>query len=144
MPVGHGVDGKAGSRQIAVGLATKGFIALAYDPLGQGERVQYYDPDLRDSKVGGPTTEHSHSNGHTLLIGDNVARYRIWDGIRGIDYLLTRPDVDGARIGCTGCSGGGTLTTYISALDDRVKAAAPSCYINSWEELLKGPGPQDA
>lgn len=144
MPVGHGVDGKAGSRQIAVGLATKGFIALAYDPLGQGERVQYYDPDLRESKVGGPTAEHSHANGHALLIGDNVARYRIWDGMRGIDYLLTRPDVDGGRIGCTGCSGGGTLTTYISALDDRVKAAAPSCYINSWEELLKGPGPQDA
>lgn len=144
MPVGHGEDGKAGQRQIAVGLALKGFIVLAYDPLGQGERVQYYDPDLRASKVGGPTAEHSHANGHTLLIGDNVARYRIWDGMRGIDYLLTRKDVDPNRIGCTGCSGGGTLTTYISALDDRVKVAAPSCYINSWQALLAGPGPQDA
>jgi len=144
MPVGHSVDGKAGSRQMAVGLALKGFIALAHDPIGQGERLQYYDPDLRGSKVGGPTDEHTHSNGHTLLIGDNVARYRIWDGIRGIDYLLTRKDVDANRIGCTGCSGGGTLATYISALDDRVKAAAPSCYITSWEALMEGPGPQDA
>ena len=144
MPVGHSLDGKGGSRQMAVGMALKGFISLAHDPIGQGERLQYYDPDLRGSKVGGPTDEHTHSNGHTLLIGDNVARYRIWDGIRGIDYLLTRKDVDANRIGCTGCSGGGTLATYISALDDRVKAAAPSCYITSWEALMEGPGPQDA
>jgi len=144
MPVGHGRDGKAGSRQIATGLVLKGFIALAYDPIGQGERSQYYDPVMGASRVGGPTDEHSHANGHLLLIGDNVARYRIWDGMRGIDYLLTRKDVDPARIGCTGCSGGGTLTTYIAALDERVKVAAPACYINSWQELLAGPGPQDA
>jgi cephalosporin-C deacetylase-like acetyl esterase len=144
MPVGHSAEGKEGERQTAIGLARKGFIALKYDPIGQGERLQYYDPDLRASKVGGPTTEHTHANGHTHLIGENVARYRIWDGMRGIDYLLTRKDVDANRIGCTGCSGGGTLTTYISALDDRVKVAAPACYITSWRELLPGPGPQDA
>jgi cephalosporin-C deacetylase-like acetyl esterase len=144
MPVGHSVDGKGGSRTTAVGLVLKGFIALAYDPLGQGERLQYLDPATGKSRVGGPTAEHSHANGHNVLIGDNVARYRIWDGMRGIDYLVSRKDVDPKRIGCTGCSGGGTLTTYISALDDRVAAAAPACYTNSWEELLTGPGPQDA
>jgi dienelactone hydrolase len=143
MPVGHGRDGKGGSQQVAVGLALKGFIALAFDPIGQGERLQYYDPEMGNSKVGGPTDEHSHANGHTMLIGDSVARYRIWDGMRGIDYLLSRGDVDGSRIGCTGCSGGGTLTTYIAALDDRVKAAAPACYITSWRELLTALGPQD-
>jgi hypothetical protein len=83
MPVGHGRDGKGGSQQVAIGLALKGFIALAYDPIGQGERLQYYDPDLGGSKVGGPTDEHSHANGQTMLIGDSVARYRIWDGMRG-------------------------------------------------------------
>jgi cephalosporin-C deacetylase-like acetyl esterase len=143
MPVGHGRDGKGGSQQVAIGLALKGFIALAYDPIGQGERLQYYDPESGNSKVGGATDEHSHANGHTMLIGDSVARYRIWDGIRGIDYLVSRGDVDASRIGCTGCSGGGTLTTYISALDDRVKAAAPACYITSWRELLTALGPQD-
>ncbi|MDP2999783.1 MAG: acetylxylan esterase [Bryobacterales bacterium] len=142
-PVGHGAAGKASEREIAVGLVKKGFIVLKYDPIGQGERLQYYDPDLKASKVGGPTDEHTHAGGHTMLIGDNVARYRIWDGMRGIDYLLTRKDVDANRIGCTGCSGGGTLTTYISALDERVKVAAPSCYMNSWQEMLEGPGPQD-
>lgn len=144
MPVGHSPGGKDSERETAIGLARKGFVVLKYDPIGQGERLQYYDPDLRASKVGGPTQEHSHANGHAFLIGDNVARYRIWDGMRGIDYLLTRKDVDPQRIGCTGCSGGGTLTTYIAALDERVQAAAPACYITSWEELLTKLGPQDA
>lgn len=144
MPVGHSAGGKDSERETAIGLARKGFVVLKYDPIGQGERLQYYDPDLRGSKVGGPTQEHSHANGHAYLIGDNVARYRIWDGMRGIDYLLTRRDVDPNRIGCTGCSGGGTLTTYIAALDERVRAAAPACYITSWEELLARLGPQDA
>ncbi len=107
MPVGHGRDGKGGSQQVAIGLALKGFIALAYDPIGQGERLQYYDPESGNSKVGGATDEHSHANGHTMLIGDSVARYRIWDGMRGIDYLVSRDDVDAARIGCTGCSAAG-------------------------------------
>jgi dienelactone hydrolase len=143
MPVGHSPEGKEGERTTAIGLARKGFVVLKYDPIGQGERLQYYDPDLRISKVGSTTDEHSHANGHTVLIGDSVARYRTWDGIRGIDYLLTRPDVDPKRIGVTGCSGGGTLTTYIAALDDRVAAAAPSCYITNWRALLEKLGPQD-
>jgi hypothetical protein len=95
------------------------------------------------SKVGATTEEHSHANGHAVLIGDNVARYRVWDGIRGIDYLVTRPDVDPKRIGITGCSGGGTLSAYIAALDSRVQAAAPSCYITNWDHLLDTVGPQD-
>jgi hypothetical protein len=143
MPVGHYETGKDGERLVAVGLARKGFIALEYDPVGQGERIQYYDTDTGASKVGGSTTEHSHANGQTLLIGETVARYRIWDGIRGIDYLVSRKDVDAQRIGCMGCSGGGTLTTYISVLDSRVKVAVPACYITSWLALLDGPGPQD-
>lgn len=141
MPVGHWAEGKGAQRETAVGLVRKGFIALKYDPLGQGERLQYYDPDLRRSKV---VVEHDIAGAHTLLIGENLARYRIWDGMRGIDYLLTRTDVDPNRIGCTGCSGGGTLTTYISALDDRVKAAAPACYITSWQELMEKQSPMDS
>ena len=111
MPVGHSPEGKEGERTTAISLARKGFVVLKYDPIGQGERLQYFDADLRTSKVGSTTEEHSHANGHTVLIGDSVARYRVWDGIRGIDYLVTRPDVDPTRIGITGCSGGGTLST---------------------------------
>jgi hypothetical protein len=80
----------------------------------------------------------------SLAGGESVARYRIWDGLRSLDYLISRPEVDKDKIGVTGCSGGGTLTTYLAALDDRVKVAAPACYISSWEDQLKGTGPQDA
>src|SRR5207249_10395498 len=66
------------------------------------------------------------------------------DGIRSLDYLASRPDVDAKRLGCTGCSGGGTLTSYLMALDDRIVAAAPSCYITSLERLFATIGPQDA
>ena len=71
-------------------------------------------------------------------------RYRIWDGIRSLDYLAGRPEIDPKRLGCTGNSGGGTLTSYLMALDDRIAAAAPSCYITSLERLFATIGPQDA
>jgi hypothetical protein len=67
------------------------------------------------------------------------------DAMRGVDYLTSRKDVDGARIGAFGCSGGGTATAYFAALDDRVKVAASACYITSFQELLAAPtGVQDA
>jgi cephalosporin-C deacetylase-like acetyl esterase len=73
-----------------------------------------------------------------------LARYTIWDGMRALDYLLSRKEVDPARIGLTGNSGGGTHTAYIAALDDRIQVAAPSCYITSWHLMLDTIGPQDA
>ena len=71
-------------------------------------------------------------------MGQSVARYFIHDGMRGIDYLVSRSDVDPDRIGAMGCSGGGTQTTYIAALDERVKAAAVACYMNSFQTLFTG------
>jgi hypothetical protein len=65
------------------------------------------------------------------LAGANLARWEIWDGMRAVDYLLSRPDVDGERISIIGTSGGGTQTALIAALDPRIKAAVPSCYISS-------------
>src|SRR4029077_8100582 len=92
--------------------------------------------DLKKSSIGGPTGEHGEANVPPLLIGENVARYMINDSMRGIDYLTARKDVDAARIGAFGCSGGGTATAYLAALDDRVKVAATACYITSFQELL--------
>jgi cephalosporin-C deacetylase-like acetyl esterase len=145
-PLGHEEGAKAHSawQQVLVSLAKKGFVALAWDSLGQGERVQLYDPDFGESKLVRSTTEHTVMGIQCLLVGDNLARYTIWDGIRALDYLLSRPEVDAARIGCTGNSGGGTHTAYLSALDDRIKVAAPSCFITSWWRLLETIGPQDA
>jgi cephalosporin-C deacetylase-like acetyl esterase len=145
-PLGHEPGGKNNPtwQQMLGSLATKGFVALTWDPIGQGERLQIYDEDLQDSKVGDSTIEHTVVGTQCLLIGDHLARYTIWDGMRALDYLLSRPEVDPTRVGLTGNSGGGTHTAYIAALDDRIKVAAPSCYITSWRLMLNTIGPQDA
>src|SRR6266852_341405 len=145
-PLGHERGGKTNPtwQQMLGSLATKGYVALTWDPIGQGERLQIYDEDLRESKVGDSTTEHTIVGTQCMLTGDHVARYTIWDGMRALDYLLSRKEVDPARIGLTGNSGGGTHTAYIAALDDRIQVAAPSCYITSWHLILATIGPQDA
>lgn len=145
-PLGHELGAKSHSAwQIMLGsLAKKGYVALAWDPIGQGERIQIYDPDFEDSKVRASTTEHTVQGIQCLLVGDHLARYTIWDGMRALDYLLSRPEVDPHRVACTGNSGGGTHTAYLSALDDRIQVAAPSCYITSWRQMLNTIGPQDA
>jgi cephalosporin-C deacetylase-like acetyl esterase len=145
-PLGHEAGAKAhfAWQQLLVTFARRGYVALAWDTLGQGERVQLYDEDFQTSKVIRSTTEHTLLGTQTLLVGDSIARYTVWDGIRALDYLLSRPEVDPKRVGCTGNSGGGTHTAYLSALDDRIHVAAPSCYITSWRSLLETIGPQDA
>ncbi len=134
--MGHWDAGKAAAQKIASNLAMKGFVVLAFDPVGQGERLQAFDQRLGRSIAGGSTDQHFMAGAQAVLAGQSVARYFIWDGIRGIDYLQTRGDVDGERIGCTGCSGGGTQATFISALDDRVKVAAPACYMQTFKQLF--------
>jgi len=145
-PEGHEAGAKAHEawQQMLGSFATKGYVALTWDPLGQGERSQFYDPEAKASKLRGSTTEHSMLGIQCLLAGDNVARYTIWDAVRALDYLLSRKEVDATHIGCTGNSGGGTHTAYLSALDDRIQVAAPSCYLTSWQQLLRTIGPQDA
>ena len=133
---GHYPSGKVSEYGLAANLARAGMLVLVYDPISEGERLQHFDPELRASKVGRPTLEHSLANVQVLLVGDHLSRYFIWDAMRGIDYLTTRPDVDAERIGAFGCSGGGNVTAYLAALDDRVKAAASACYITSFQELL--------
>ncbi|WP_321476417.1 acetylxylan esterase [uncultured Paludibaculum sp.] len=145
-PLGHEDGAKAhfAWQQMLVTLARNGYVGLAWDGPGQGERVQLYDPDFNASKLVSSTLEHTILGIQTLLVGDAMAQYYIWDGMRALDYLLSRPEVDPKRVACSGNSGGGTLTAYLSALDDRIQVAAPSCYITSWRRLLETIGPQDA
>ncbi len=138
LPLGHWDNGKPAVQQIAANLALKGFVVLAYDPLGQGERLQIFDPRLGASLAGGSVSQHWMAGAPAVLIGQSFARHRIWDATRALDYLVSRPEVDADRIGCTGCSGGGTITTFISALDPRIKVAAPACYMNSFRVLFPG------
>ncbi|MFA7490939.1 MAG: acetylxylan esterase [Mariniphaga sp.] len=131
-------------QHLILNLVNKGFIVLAFDPLGQGERKQYPVAETGKSRIGGSTVEHSFAGVQTLLAGTSLTDYFIWDGIRVIDYLATRPEVDMNRIGMTGRSGGGTQTAQIAASDDRIHAAAIECYVTSFERLLQSIGPQDA
>lgn len=145
-PLGHEAGAKAHEawQHVLVSFAKKGYVCLAWDTIGQGERIQMWDDDFGQSKVIRSTTEHTISGLQTLLTGDPLARYTIWDGIRALDYLLSRPEVDARRVGVTGNSGGGTHTSYLASLDDRFAAAAPSCYLTNWRRLLETIGPQDA
>ena len=141
---GHSEVGKAEEayQRVCLALVKNGFVVLCYDPISQGERNQILDVDARPV-LSGSTTEHTVIGIQCLLLGTHVAGYRIWDGIRSIDYLLSRPEVDPSAIGVTGNSGGGTMTAYLVATDERIACAAPSCYITSYERLFATIGPQD-
>ncbi|MBI3697008.1 MAG: acetylxylan esterase, partial [Acidobacteria bacterium] len=141
MSAGHTTLGKTENHRMAANLAAKGFVALAYDPVGLGERMQAYDRRVGRGIGGCCANEHLQAGAQSILIGQCVARYFIWDAMRALDYLLSRPEVDPGRAGAAGCSGGGCLTTYIAALDPRVKAAAPACFLNSFRLLFAGPDP---
>jgi cephalosporin-C deacetylase-like acetyl esterase len=105
-------------------LVKNGFVVLAYDPVGQGERRQFWNPMTNVNEIGGPVTwEHSLSGQLLLLLGEDLTHYRVWDGMRAVDYLLTRPEVDARKIGCAGHSGGGTLTKFITVMDTRIQCA---------------------
>ncbi|QDT44994.1 Acetyl xylan esterase (AXE1) [Gimesia alba] len=158
VPCGHSHNGKAadGYQRACILLAKNGMAALCYDPIGQGERYQVLSEQPNEFFRGGSryrpphpqvqfycTAEHTLMSVSSIPLGSNSARYRIWDGMRSIDYLVSRPEIDAKRIGCTGNSGGGTLTSYIMALDERVQAAAPVCYSTMFRYLVDFNGPQD-
>lgn len=144
---GHSGDGKSFAlyQTVWVSLARRGFLVLAIDPIGQGERIEHLDPITHRALLRpGGTAEHMADGLPVLLTGTNIARYFIWDGMRGIDYLQSRIDVDKARIGVAGNSGGGTQSAYISTIDRRVAASVISCYISAWDAMWQDPGPQDS
>lgn len=141
---GHSDEGFRSSvyQHMILNYVKKGFIVLAFDPVGQGERNQYFFEDGK--KKFRPTHEHSYVGNQIFLTGHSPAQYFVWDGMRAIDYLTSRPEVDPDRIGVTGRSGGGTQSAYLMAVDDRILAAAPECYLTTFEYLLRSGGPQDA
>lgn len=145
VPCGHSANGKAAEtyQRVSILLARSGLAALCYDPIGQGERLQALKSDGKPL-FAGSTAEHTKIGNGSLMVGLQTAHYRVWDGIRALDYLASRPDIDASRLGCTGNSGGGTLTSFLMAVDERIVAAAASCYLTSYERLLATIGPQDA
>jgi dienelactone hydrolase len=141
---GHEATAKAtpSYQQIAMLLARHGFVVLVTDPVSQGERHQLTDSSGKPLTRGG-TTEHTLLNAAAALIGSSVAACELWDNERGLDYLLSRREVDTARIGCLGNSGGGTQAAYFMAFEPRIKVAAVCSYITTRERTFELAGPLD-
>jgi cephalosporin-C deacetylase-like acetyl esterase len=143
---GHSAGGKAEPtyQKAWISLARRGYVVLAFDEVGLGERVQYWDDEQKRSHLGIASAEHTVMGMQSLLVGINLGMYVAWDGIRGMDYLLSRADVDPRRIAVIGNSGGGHQSALIAMVDERLAVAVPSCWLTSskalWEQFI----PQDA
>jgi len=141
---GHSVNGKANEayQSFAQGLARMGYVVLIFDPIGQGERLQYVDEQLKP-KFGVGVSEHLLAGNQQYLVGEFFGAWRAWDGIRALDYLLTREEVDPKHVGVTGNSGGGTMTTWLCGVERRWTMAAPSCFVTTIRRNLENELPQD-
>jgi len=141
---GHSSNGKAAEpyQSFAQGLARLGYVVLIYDPIGQGERLQYPDENLR-SRVGVGVREHLLAGNQQFLVGEFLGAWRAWDGIRALDYLLSREEVDPRHVGVTGNSGGGTMTTWLCGVEQRWTMAAPSCFVTTFRRNLENELPAD-
>ncbi len=141
---GHSRNGKAAGpyQSFAQGLARLGLVCLIFDPLGQGERLQYPDEKLQ-SRVGVGVPEHLLAGNQQYLVGEFIGSWRAWDGIRALDYMLSRPEVDPRRVGVTGCSGGGTMTTWLCGVERRWTMAAPDCFVTTFRRNLENELPAD-
>jgi len=150
VPCGHTENGKAADsyQKVCILLAKNGCAALIFDPPGQGERKQVlHEKGHADPVNPAPfksTSEHMVTGVAPVLLGQNLATYFIWDGMRGIDYLQSRDDIIADRIGCTGSSGGGNQTAFLMSLDERIVAAAPGNFITTTRIKNDRPGPGDA
>jgi len=131
VPSGHAANGKDHYQALCQRLALRGYLVICWDPVGQGERSQFWDAKANKSRYNLICGEHAVMGNLAYLAGANLARWEIWDGMRAVDYLLTRSDVDGERISITGTSGGGFQTALLGALDERIKVVIPSCYITA-------------
>lgn len=140
---GHSGIGKAAEayQKVCRDLARNGFVVLAVDPIGQGERLQYWKD--KESLFSSCTIEHTHAGFPYVLMGASVARHFVWDGIRAFDYLASRPDVDENRIGATGNSGGGTQTSLLMLAEPRLASAVPATFPMTLETMMKVGQAQD-
>ncbi len=142
---GHSLAAKAAEpyQGFAQALARMGYVALVFDPLGQGERLQYSDASGK-TRAGGTVGEHLLAGNQQALAGEFLGAWRAWDGIRALDYLLSRPEVDPKHLGVTGTSGGGTMTAWLCALESRWTMAAPSCFVTTFRRNMENELPADA
>jgi cephalosporin-C deacetylase-like acetyl esterase len=127
--LGHSINGNAAApyQKCCQGLAQLGFVVLAFEPMGQGERTNYPRSDRPFTRLRSADDEHTVPGQQMLLVGMTATQMQVWDAIRSLDVLASHPLVDPKRLASTGNSGGGTITMFLAAVDDRIAVAAPSC-----------------
>jgi dienelactone hydrolase len=144
---GHALAGKAYPeyQEFPRRLAAAGFATLLIEPFAQGERDQHarLPPELRAGLSDDCCAAHNLIGQQLELVGESFGAWRAWDGMRGLDYLLSRPEIDPRHVGVTGHSGGGTMTAILWALDRRLTMAAPSCAITTFAANLENEIPAD-
>ncbi len=141
---GHSHNGKAepAYQSFCQGLARMGYVVLIFDPIGQGERLQYAHIE-KPGRPGVGVGEHLLAGNQQFLVGEFFGSWRAWDGVRALDYLLSRPEVDPKHVGITGNSGGGTMTTWLCGVESRWTMAAPGCFVTTFRRNLENELPQD-
>jgi hypothetical protein len=142
---GHAAGGKAHPQyqQVARTIAAHGMIVMLMDPPGQGERLNYFVEGEEKPRIGGAVPDHQQFGTLFYLAGRNPVACFLSDAMRAIDYLISRGDVDPMRIGATGSSGGGTMTSVLAVMDPRVAAAAPGTFLTTRDAITVGGQLQD-
>ena len=133
-PCGHAPGGKIapGYQRFGILMARHGLAVLTWDPIGQGERLQFLDSETGRSRYREGTGEHRILGVRCYLVGDNLMQYRAWDATRALDYLESRPEIDSERLAIAGQSGGGMTALQFACFDDRIRAAFISCAVASF------------
>ncbi len=118
--IGHAQLGKADERyqRMSIAQVKNGFVVLTIDQIGQGER--------------GLLSSHQKVGTQAFIAGTHIFNFMVWDAIRAIDYLISRPEVDPEKICITGSSGGGMMSTYILPFENRIAVSVPTCNPNTW------------
>src|SRR5256886_14798207 len=97
VPSGHSENGKVHYQALCQRLVQRGYVVINWDAVGQGERSQFWDSKKNRSRYNLICAEHAVLGNLAYLAGTNLARWEIWEGIRAVDYLLSRSDVDPER-----------------------------------------------
>jgi hypothetical protein len=132
--IGHWLKGKIdaeGPQAVGHSLALNGYVCLSIDPWGSGERTTIH----------GLFEDHGDENnlGSSLMnIGETLMGMEITDNMRGVDLLCSLPYVDSKNIGATGASGGGNQTMWLTALDERIKAAMSVVSVGTFQSYIMG------
>ena len=124
--MGHAADGKAYEpyQRACQSLALLGFAVLAFDPIGQGERVYYPRAGANATRLPSVDDEHSVPGKQLLLVGDSCSELQVWDAIRSLDVLADHQQIDKSRLASVGQSGGATLSMMLAAIDPRLATVA--------------------